>query len=261
MTRFPKPVPWLLAGEKFPAPHDAWGAAEAAPGLLAAGGSLDVNSLVQAYSAGIFPWFSLGQPIFWWSPNPRMVLQTQDFKLHRSLKKTLQRFRDSPRCSLTFDSAFEQVITACAGAPRDGQAGTWIVPEMIAAYSKLHQAGHAHSVETWVNGELVGGLYCVNLGGMVFGESMFAQQTDASKIALSALVAFCKAKDISMIDCQQNTQHLSSLGAREISRETFNAHVKQQTSQTTPKWVFEAHHWDEILPPHRQPTALTHCCT
>jgi leucyl/phenylalanyl-tRNA--protein transferase len=261
MTRFPKPVPWLLAGEKFPAPHDAWGATEAAPGLLAAGGTLDVNSLMQAYSAGIFPWFSLGQPIFWWSPNPRMVLQTQDFKLHRSLKKTLQRFRDAPRCSVTFDRAFEQVITACANAPRDGQAGTWIVPEMIAAYSNLHQAGHAHSVETWVNGKLVGGLYCVNLGGMVFGESMFAQQTDASKIALSALVAFCKATDIRMIDCQQNTQHLSSFGAHEISREAFNAHVNQQTSQATPKWVFEAHHWDEILPPHRQPTALTHCCT
>jgi leucyl/phenylalanyl-tRNA--protein transferase len=261
MTRFPKPVPWLLAGEKFPAPHDAWGATEAAPGLLAAGGALDVNSLVQAYSAGIFPWFSLGQPIFWWSPDPRMVLQTQDFKLHRSLKKTLQRFRDSPRCSVTFDSAFEQVIAACANAPRDGQAGTWIVPEMITAYSKLHQAGHAHSVETWVNGEVVGGLYCVNLGGMVFGESMFAQQTDASKIALSALVAFCKAKDISMIDCQQNTQHLSSFGAREISRETFNAHVNQQTQQATPKWVFEAHLWNEILPRHSQPTALTHCCT
>jgi leucyl/phenylalanyl-tRNA--protein transferase len=261
MTRFPRPVPWLLAGEQFPAPHEAWGATEAAPGLLAAGGTLDVNSLVQAYSAGIFPWFSMGQPIFWWSPNPRMVLQTQDFKLHRSLKKTLQRFRDSPCCSVTFDRAFEQVIIACAGAPRDGQSGTWIVPEMIAAYSNLHQAGHAHSVETWVNGELVGGLYCVNLGGMVFGESMFAQHTDASKIALSALVAFCKAKDIRMIDCQQNTQHLSSFGAREISREAFNTHVNQQTSQATPKWVFEAHHWDEILPPHSQPTALTHCCT
>jgi leucyl/phenylalanyl-tRNA--protein transferase len=253
-------VPWLLAGEKFPATHDAWGAAEGAPGLLAAGGTLDVNSLVQAYSAGIFPWFSLGQPIFWWSPNPRMVLHTHDFKLHRSLKKTLQRFRDAPHCSVTFDSAFDQVIAACASAPRDGQSGTWIVPEMIAAYSKLHQAGHAHSVETWVNGKLVGGLYCVNLGGMVFGESMFAQQTDASKIALSALVAFCKANNISMIDCQQNTQHLLSFGAREITREAFNAHVSQQTSQATPKWVFEAHHWDKILP-HSQPTALTNSCT
>lgn len=260
MTRFPRPVPWLLAGEKFPAAHEAWGAAEAAPGLLAAGGTLDVNSLVRAYSAGIFPWFSLGQPIFWWSPNPRMVLQTHDFKLHRSLKKTLQRFRDATHCSVTFDSAFDQVIAACASAPRNGQSGTWIVPEMIAAYSRLHQAGHAHSVETWVNGTLVGGLYCVNLGGMVFGESMFAQQTDASKIALSALVAFCKAKDISMIDCQQNTQHLLSFGAREISREAFNAHVSQQTSQATPQWIFEAQHWDQVLP-HSQATALTNNCT
>ena len=179
-----------------------------------------------------------------------MVLRTCDFKLHRSLKKTLQRFLDTPTCAVTFDTAFDQVISACANAPRDGQSGTWIVPDMMAAYSQLHQAGHAHSVETWVNGKLVGGLYCVNLGGMVFGESMFSRQTDASKIALSALVAFCKAKDISMIDCQQNTQHLSSFGAREIDRESFAVHVSQQTGRANPEWVFEAHHWDEVLSAH-----------
>ncbi len=250
MNRSPRPVPWLTAGEGFPALSSAWGDGEAAPGLLAAGGALDVNSLVRAYSAGIFPWFSMGQPILWWSPDPRMVLRTCDFKLHRSLKKTLQRFLDTPTCAVTFDTAFDQVISACANAPRDGQSGTWIVPDMMAAYSQLHQAGHAHSVETWVNGKLVGGLYCVNLGGMVFGESMFSRQTDASKIALSALVAFCKAKDISMIDCQQNTQHLSSFGAREIDRESFAAHVSQQTGRANPEWVFEAHHWDEVLSAH-----------
>ena len=239
-----------MAGEDFPALSDAAGADEAAPGLLAAGGALDVNSLVRAYSAGIFPWFSLGQPILWWSPNPRLVLLTRDFKLHRSLKKTLQRFLETPTCAVTIDSAFDQVIAACATAPRDGQSGTWIVPDMLAAYSQLHKAGHAHSVETWVNGELVGGLYCVNLGGMVFGESMFARQTDASKIALSALVAFCKAKDISMIDCQQNTQHLSSFGAREIARESFAAHVSQQTCRANPEWVLQTHHWNEVLPAH-----------
>ena len=253
MKRSARPVSWLTAGEEFPALNQAWSADDAAPGLLAAGGALDVNSLVRAYSAGIFPWFSLGQPILWWSPDPRMVLLTAEFKLHRSLKKSLQRFLKSPTCSVTFDTAFDQVIAACANAPRDGQSGTWIVPDMIAAYSQLHQAGHAHSIETWVNGELIGGLYCVNLGGMVFGESMFARQTDASKIALSALVAFCKAKDIRMIDCQQNTQHLSSFGAREISRESFVAHVSQQSSRVNPEWVFEAQHWNEIMSTQTEP--------
>ena len=189
----------------------------------------------------------------WWTPDPRMVLLIRDFKLHRSLKKTLQRFVNTAACAVTFDSNFDQVISACANAPRHGQSGTWIVPDMIAAYKDLHKAGHAHSIETWVDGELVGGLYCLNLGGMVFGESMFAHQTDASKIALSALVAFCKAKDISMIDCQQNTQHLSSFGAREIPRETFTAHVIQQTCRPNPEWIFEAHHWNEILSNNTEP--------
>ncbi len=248
MNRSPRPLKWLSAGEEFPALSSAWGKSEAAPGLLAAGGALDVGSLVRAYGKGIFPWFSLGQPILWWSPDPRMVLQTAEFTLHRSLKKTLLRFAAMPSCAVRFDSAFDQVIAACANAPRDGQAGTWIVPDMIAAYTALHRAGHAHSVETWVNGKLVGGLYCVNLGGMVFGESMFARQTDASKIALAALVAFCKAKRISMIDCQQNTQHLLSLGAHEISRAEFAAHVSQQKGQSAPKWDFESAFWQEILP-------------
>lgn len=247
MNRSSRPVPWLTADQEFPALSSAWGIDAAAPGLLAAGGALGVNSLVRAYGAGIFPWFSLGQPILWWSPDPRMVLQTRDFKLHRSLKKTLKHFMHSAACLLTFDAAFDQVIAGCANAPRGGQNGTWIVPDMITAYSQLHKAGYAHSVETWIHGELVGGLYCVNLGGMVFGESMFARQNDASKIALSALVAFCRAKDISMIDCQQNTQHLSSFGAHEIARESFAAHVSQQTGRASPEWVFETQHWHELL--------------
>jgi len=246
MKRSAIPVPWLRADEAFPAVRTAWGASDPAPGLLAAGGVLNAQSLVRAYSAGIFPWFSLGQPILWWSPNPRMVLKTSQFKLHRSLKKTLQRFLAEPGCAMRIDSAFDEVIRACAHAPREGQAGSWIVPDMIAAYIDLHKAGHAHSIETWVNGELVGGLYCVNLGSMVFGESMFARQTDASKIALAALVAFCMAKDISMIDCQQNTQHLASFGAGEISREDFTAHVNHQTLRPAPKWIFESPYWKEI---------------
>ncbi len=250
MKRSAKPIPWLMAGEEFPAVSSAWGDNEPAPGLLAAGGELDAQSLMRAYIGGIFPWFSLGQPILWWSPNPRMVLKTSQFKLHRSLKKTLLRFLETPNRAVRFDSAFERVITACAQASRDDQAGTWIVPEMIAAYIELHHAGHAHSVETWVNGELVGGLYCVNLGRMVFGESMFSHQTDASKIALAALVAFCKTKGISMIDCQQNTQHLTSLGAGEITREAFTVHVKEQTENLAPEWIFKTPYWDEILTSH-----------
>jgi len=242
-----KPVPWLMAGEEFPQANSAWGKDDPAPGLLAAGGALDAQSLLRAYSAGIFPWFSLGQPILWWSPDPRMVLKTSEFKLHRSLKKTLRRFLEAPNCAVRFDSAFDQVISACASAPREGQTGTWIVPEMITAYIDLHTSGQAHSVETWVDGSLVGGLYCVNLGGMVFGESMFAHQTDTSKIALAALISFCKAKSISMIDCQQKTQHLSSFGAGEIARKDFVSHVNQQKKKPSPEWVFERAYWDEIL--------------
>lgn len=247
MRKLPQPVPWLAAGEDFPPVETAWSHEDPAPGLLAAGGALDVPTLTQAYARGIFPWFSLGQPVLWWSPDPRMVLRTQDFKLHRSLRKTLTRFLGDSSCTLRFDSAFEQVIHACAGKPRAGQPGTWIVPEMMQAYIALHQAGHAHSVETWKDGELVGGLYCVNLGRMVFGESMFAHQTDASKIALAGLVAFCRATGVEMIDCQQNTRHLASLGAAEISRAEFARHVEKKASQTAPAWRFEPVYWNQIL--------------
>lgn len=248
MGKAPHPLPWLDAGENFPAVAGAWGPADPAPGLLAAGAALDVATLVQAYAQGIFPWFSEGQPVLWWSPDPRMVLQTADFKLHKSLRKTLHRFINDACCDIRFDSAFDEVINACAGKARAGQPGTWIVPDMVAAYNALHQAGHAHSIETWIDGELAGGLYCVNLGGMVFGESMFAHHTDASKIALSALVAFCRASQIVMIDCQQNTQHLATLGATEISREEFIAHVHENVGKTAPLWRFETVYWNEILP-------------
>ena len=249
MRRTQPPVPWLDAGEAFPPLQSAWGEGDPAPGLLAAGGALDVQTLVQAYGQGIFPWFSPGQPILWWSPNPRMTLQTSHFKLHRSLKKTLRRFVVEPGCSLRLDTAFERVIQACADTPREGQPGTWIVPEMIAAYSELHRAGHAHSVETWVDGKLAGGLYCVNLGGMVFGESMFAHQTDASKIALAGLVAFCSANGLPLIDCQQNTGHLASLGAAEMTRADFAARVSFQTQQASPQWKFDDLYWQTILTP------------
>ena len=241
------PLPWLAAGEAFPALTMAWGQNDPAPGLLAAGASLDVDTLLKAYAQGIFPWFSPGQPALWWSPDPRMVLQTRNFKLHRSLRKRLIHFTKASSCEIRFDTTFEQVINACANQPRAGQPGTWIVPDMVQAYCALHRAGHAHSVETWIDGELAGGLYCVNLGQMVFGESMFAHRTDASKIALAALVAFCRTHHIALIDCQQNTGHLASLGAAEISRTEFVRHLEQTTGQPAPLWRFEPVYWNQIL--------------
>jgi leucyl/phenylalanyl-tRNA--protein transferase len=248
MKKLQRPLPWLDTGEAFPAVSRAWGPGDPAPGLLVAGAALDVATLIQAYAQGIFPWFSEGQPTLWWSPDPRMTLYTQHFKLHRSLRKSLQHFVAHPAYEVRFDSAFSEVINACASKPRDGQPGTWILPEMIAAYCALHAAGHAHSVETWVDDKLVGGLYCVNLGGMVFGESMFAHVTDASKIALCALVAFCRVNNIEMIDCQQNTKHLASLGANEMSRDDFTAHVAASITRPAPAWQFEPVYWDQLWP-------------
>jgi leucyl/phenylalanyl-tRNA--protein transferase len=246
MKKLQRPLPWLDAGEEFPPVSRAWGSSDPAPGLLAAGAALDVATLKQANSQGIFPWFSEGQPTLWWSPDPRMVLNTRQFRLHRSLRKSLQHFLNQPACEIRFDTAFAAVINACASKPRDGQPGTWILPEMIAAYCALHDAGHAHSIETWVDGELVGGLYCVNLGGMVFGESMFANVTNASKIALCALVAFCRAHAITMIDCQQNTGHLASLGAEENSRDAFTLHLAQTITQPAPTWQFDPVYWNQL---------------
>ncbi|MDB5966241.1 MAG: Leucyltransferase [Polaromonas sp.] len=247
MAKGPRPLPWLEPGEPFPPVSSAWRQTEPAPGLLAAGGALDVPTLLQAYARGIFPWFSEGQPILWWTPDPRMVLRVSNFRLHRSLRKTLKHFVSDAHCEIRLDSAFAEVIKACASKPREGQPGTWIVPAMVEAYGRLHAAGHAHSVETWMDGELAGGLYCVNIGGAVFGESMFAHRTDASKIALAALVAFCRSNNIGMVDCQQNTQHLASLGAAEISRADFLVQVSANIEKAAPAWRFEPVYWNEIL--------------
>jgi len=241
-------LPWLAPGQDFPPASQAWGGNSAAPGLLAAGGALDTATLQRAYSRGIFPWFSEGQPTLWWSPNPRMVLDVSEFRLHPSFKKTLWKFSTTQGCEIRIDSAFKQVIHACATSPRRGQAGTWIVPTMIAAYEDLHKNGLAHSVETWVNGELVGGLYCVGLGKSLFGESMFSYSNDASKIALAALVSFCRHHGIKQIDCQQNTPHLASLGACELSRELFIKHVAAGLIQPAPAWSFAPLFWHTILP-------------
>jgi len=185
-------------------------------GLLAVGGGLAPARLLDAYRQGIFPWFNADDPILWWSPDPRMVMFPGEFRISRSLRKTLRKQGFEVRT----DTVFEQVMRNCA-APRNGQAGTWIHEEMIDAYTHLHRMGYAHSVETWKNGELAGGLYGIAIGHMFYGESMFSRYTDASKVAFAHLAAQLRRWNFGMIDCQMNTPHLATLGAREISRTEF----------------------------------------
>jgi leucyl/phenylalanyl-tRNA---protein transferase len=241
-------LPWLSDdAAPFPPTSQALGSDSDAPGLLAAGGQLSMQRLEEAYRHGIFPWYSDGQPVLWWAPDPRMVLPVAEFNVSRSLHKTLLRFIRTPGCEVRVDSAFERVIAACAGVPREGQHGTWIVPTMQRAYSAWHRAGTVHSFETWDAGRLTGGLYGVAIGRMFFGESMFSHATDASKIALAALVAFCRAHGITLIDCQQNTRHLASLGARELSRTDFERHLALTLGASgPPRWTYDAAHWARL---------------
>jgi leucyl/phenylalanyl-tRNA--protein transferase len=204
-------------------------------GLLAAGRDLSAGRLLEAYAQGIFPWFSDGQPVLWWSPDPRMVLFIDEFKISRSLAKTLRRLRAEGRWRVTKDAAFERVMRECA-APRPDQDGTWITDGIVAAYCALHALGLAHSVEVWSDDALIGGLYGVGIGRMFYGESMFARATDASKVALSALVSMLREADFRVIDCQQNTRHLASLGAREIGRSAFLRLVSTLTALPAPDW-------------------------
>lgn len=243
-------LPWLDADSPFPPTSRALGEHSEAPGLLAAGGGLGLVRLEAAYRRGIFPWYAPGQPVLWWSPDPRMVLPVAEFKLSRSLRKRLQQFLRSPGCAFRFDSRFESVVQACASTPREGQDGTWIVPDMVEAYLRLHRAGLAHSVETWIDGELVGGLYGLLIGRMFFGESMFSHRTDASKLALAALVAHCRSLGIPLVDCQQHTQHLASLGARTVPRAEFEAHLAGHVDAPTPRWTYDPDSWKALgLPP------------
>lgn len=225
-------IPWLEPTSPFPDVSEAL--TIDAPGLLAAGADLSPQRLLLAYQNGIFPWFSEGQPILWWSTDPRMVLETSHFKLSDSLKKTLKRVErsrteDGPgsehHWDVRFDTAFEDVMRACA-APRKDGPGTWISEDIIDGYTGLHAMGHAHSSEVWLDGEMVGGAYGVCIGRMFYGESMFARVSDASKVALAYLVAFLRSQGVKMIDCQQETGHLASLGATPIPRSAFLAHLR-----------------------------------
>lgn len=221
-------IPWLDAHTPFPDVSEAL--TTDAPGLLAAGADLSPTRLLAAYQRGIFPWFSEGQPILWWSTDPRMVLRTSGFKVSDSLKKTLKKIdrssRTDGRWQVRFDGDFEAVMRACAAPRRDGP-GTWISEDIIRGYTGLHQLGYAHSAEVWLDGELVGGAYGVSIGTMFYGESMFARVTDASKVALAYLVHFLRRNGVELIDCQQETSHLASLGAHPIPRSDFVEHLKK----------------------------------
>lgn len=224
---------WLHPDDAFP-PVDQ--ALNEPPGLLAAGADLSVNRLREAYSQGIFPWFNAGEPILWWSPDPRMVLPCDSLHLSRSMRKKLrqigrQQDEGNMRTVVTVDCAFDAVMSACARTPRHGVSHTWITNEMAQAYQAWHQAGQVHSIETWIDGKLAGGLYGVCLGCMFFGESMFAWQTDASKIALAHLVNLLSRSGCRLIDCQMETAHLASLGAYTVGRNEFCEHVRQAVAQ------------------------------
>ncbi len=203
-------VPRLPHHLVFPDPRKA-----SEEGIVAYGGDLSPSRLMMAYRLGIFPWYSKGDPILWWSPDPRLILELGDFKLHRSLRKKIKHF------DIRFDTAFSQVIRECASILRRGQKGSWIVPEMIEAYETLFDLGYAHSVEAYLDGELVGGLYGVCVGKVFCGESMFAKVSDASKVAFAVLVERLKESGFVFIDCQIPTAHLKSMGAKEISRDLF----------------------------------------
>ena len=205
-----------MGGMVFPDPETA-----GTDGLVAVGGDLQPDTLLVAYGQGIFPWYLQGQPILWWSPDPRMVLFADEFHFSRRLARRLKQ----PRYRFSWDEAFHEVIRACA-EPRDDEGGTWILPEMMVAYECLHELGHAHSMEVWEGNELIGGLYGVLLNHIFFAESMFSRRTDGSKMALARLVERARGEKWRLIDCQFYTAHLASLGAREIPRADFLAIVR-----------------------------------
>jgi leucyl/phenylalanyl-tRNA--protein transferase len=226
-------IPWLVEDQAFPPANRAL---REPNGLLAAGGELTVERLLSAYRNGIFPWYSDGQPVLWWSPDPRMVLVPREMEVSRSLRKRLRK-RDF---EVRTDTSFIEVMGECA-APRDGETGTWITTEMMAAYAAFHRSGYAHSVETWVDGRLAGGLYGVSIGRAFFGESMFMRATDASKIALAHLARQLDRWEFGLIDCQMVTPHLASLGARDIPRKDFLRALSELVNYPSRKgaWRFD----------------------
>lgn len=224
-------IPFLGPTDPFP-PVDQ--ALDQPDGLLAAGGTLTMKRLVDAYKLGIFPWFNEGDPVLWWSPDPRTVLVPARMHISHSLKKRLKK----NNFLVTMDAAFTRVLDGCA-APRADDSGTWLTGQMRRAYTSLHVAGLAHSIEVWMDGELAGGIYGVALGRMFFGESMFSRRTDASKIAMSRLAAQLDRWGFPMIDCQLETEHLMSLGAQHMPRREFVAEVARLVNEPEPSWQID----------------------
>lgn len=229
---------WLQPHDPFPSPWSDADPDPEVPGLLAISEEITAEQLLRAYQQGIFPWYSDGQPILWWSPNPRMVLRPKNFKVSKNFKKEIKNVLMDQDWEVKVDQDFHATILSCATQSRSGQDGTWITHAIMHAYGQLHEQGHSHSIEVFHQGQRVGGLYCVNLGKMVFGESMFSQKTGASKIALASLCAWAIDQDIEMIDCQQETAHLSSLGGSPIPRDEFLNHVREKTTAINPNWSF-----------------------
>ncbi len=225
-------IPWLIDDTTpFPSVEKALTDPN---GLLAASPILSVTRLKMAYSLGIFPWYIPGEPVLWWSPSPRMVLYTHQFKCHRSLRQFIKK----EPFEIRIDTAFENVMRHCAQTSRPRQNGTWIVQEIIQAYTALHHEGLAHSVEAWENDTLVGGLYGVNIGQMFFGESMFSLRPNASKVALAYLVDHLNLHGLNLIDCQQETSHLALLGAAPISQDVFKKELQTRVTLETPKTLW-----------------------
>lgn len=241
-------IHWLGSQDEFPNPIHHPDPDPSVPGLIAVSERIYPGQLERAYQNGIFPWYSDNQPVLWWSPNPRMVLKPSNFKCHDSLKKSIRHFLIDPLKSICVDDDFGSIVRSCATTKRKEQDGTWITHEIMDAYTQLHEQGNAHSIAVREDGRLIGGLYCVAFGGMVFGESMFSHQTDASKIALAALAAWCDLQEVKMIDCQQETAHLDSLGASPIPRDEFLFHLQiaiKQSNMEIP-WIFDKailRHW------------------
>jgi leucyl/phenylalanyl-tRNA--protein transferase len=219
------PVFTLSNRLSFPPPHLA-----IKEGLLAVGGDLSTDRLLLAYRSGIFPWYSPGEPILWWSPDPRLVLYPDELRISKSLRKVIKR----KPFSITFDKAFDAVIQACADAKRSYGVGTWITDEMKGAYCELHRRGYAHSVEAWQGERLAGGLYGISIGRAFFGESMFSQVSNASKVAFVSLVENLKRLKFKLIDCQVRTDHLIRFGAREIPRKSFLEQVEKAVAKSRP---------------------------
>lgn len=241
-------ITWLGPEDSFPNPRFEADPDPSVPGLIAVSERIYPGQLSKAYQLGIFPWYSDNQPVLWWSPDPRMVLKPTQFKCSDSLQKIIRHFCQDAQSQILVDADFGAVIRSCATSSRKDQDGTWITHEIMDAYTALHEQGNAHSIAVTENGQLVGGLYCVSFGAMVFGESMFSRKSNASKIALAALAAWCQSIGVEMIDCQQETAHLHTLGAAPIPRKVFLEQLQNSLNQTNIKhsWNFDKtilHHW------------------